>query len=76
MVASSTTPEATLTVFVLHDWDGTPTNTAPEEHRAIGWFSAAQLAELQLADLRLKPLLRRVLDTPDVTPGHPPASSR
>lgn len=75
-VAAAATAEATLTVYAIDQWDGEPTNTAPEEHQAIGWFDAAQLAGLQLADPRLEPLLRNVLDPPDVTPGHPPPSSQ
>lgn len=76
MVAATTTSEATLTVFVIHQWDGEPTNTAPDEHQAIGWFHAAQLTELPLTDPQLEDLLRQVLTAPDVTARHPPASSR
>ena len=30
-------------------WTGTPINTAPDEHDAIAWFQAGQLADLRLA---------------------------
>jgi len=55
------TGEAVLRVFVVRSWEGEPTNTAPEEHQAIGWFAAADLAGLPLADPRLGPLLEDML---------------
>jgi 8-oxo-dGTP diphosphatase len=53
--------DAVLRVFAVRSWEGEPTNTAPEEHQAIGWFAAADLAGLPLADPRLGPLLEDAL---------------
>ena len=39
-----------LTIWVVDSWTGTPHNTAPEEHDAIGWFDGSQIAGLRLAD--------------------------
>src|ERR1700759_5399869 len=38
-----------LTVWVSRRWRGEVSNREPEEHDAIGWFSAAQMAELTFA---------------------------
>src|ERR1700749_3004003 len=39
-----------LTVWAAHRWRGEVSNRQPHEHDAIGWFTAAQVAELTLAD--------------------------
>jgi 8-oxo-dGTP diphosphatase len=71
------TGDAVLRVFVVRSWEGEPTNTAPEEHQAIGWFAAADLAGLPLADPRLGPLLQDTLrrGVTDATPlrSEPPS---
>ncbi len=43
------TPAVHMTVWVVDSWTGTPVNTAPEEHDAIGWFDGSQVAGLRLA---------------------------
>ena len=50
-----------LTVWASRRWRGTVSNLQPEEHDAIGWFAASQLAELSFADPSYLPLLRRLL---------------
>jgi mutator protein MutT len=50
-----------LTVWVSRRWRGEVSNKQPQEHDAIGWFTAAQLEELILADPSYRPALRRLL---------------
>lgn len=33
---------ALLSAWLVHDWQGTPANVAPEEHDDIGWFSVEE----------------------------------
>ena len=42
-------PGAETHVFVALTWSGEPTNLAPDEHDAIGWFSPAEAGALRLA---------------------------
>jgi 8-oxo-dGTP diphosphatase len=35
-----------LSAWLLHDWQGTPANVAPEEHDDIGWFGHEELPPL------------------------------
>ena len=51
-----------LQVWVLTRWDGTVTNLAPEEHDALGWFSSAELDDLEVADPGILDLCRQALD--------------
>lgn len=37
---------ALLSAWLVHDWQGTPANVAPEEHDDIGWFDLKQLPPL------------------------------
>jgi mutator protein MutT len=41
-----------LSAWLVRDWQGTPANTAPEEHDDIGWFSFAELPPLAHAVIR------------------------
>jgi 8-oxo-dGTP diphosphatase len=50
-----------LTLWVSHRWRGGVSNLQPQEHDAIGWFKADQLAGLSLADPSYLPLLQRLL---------------
>ena len=34
---------ATLSAWLVRDWDGTPTNVAPEEHDDLRWFGLDEL---------------------------------
>jgi len=36
--------------FLVTAWVGRPTNAAPDEHDALGWFTARDLPGLRLAD--------------------------
>ena len=49
-------PGLSMTVFVVRDWLGEPSNAAPEEHEMICWFDADELIgldERDFADPRL-----------------------
>jgi 8-oxo-dGTP diphosphatase len=36
-------------VYLVLEWEGTPTNQQPEEHAMIAWFGLGQAAQLELA---------------------------
>jgi 8-oxo-dGTP pyrophosphatase MutT (NUDIX family) len=38
-----------MQIWLIDGWTGTPVNAAPDEHDAIAWFQAGQLADLRLA---------------------------
>ncbi|GAB3834278.1 NUDIX domain-containing protein [Dactylosporangium cerinum] len=38
-----------LQIWLVDSWAGTPVNAAPDEHDAIAWFDATELAGLHLA---------------------------
>ncbi|MGC2191665.1 MAG: NUDIX domain-containing protein [Candidatus Dormiibacterota bacterium] len=42
-------PDATLEVWVVRRWQGTPANCAPEEHDTLGWFRLDEIPKLTLA---------------------------
>ena len=50
-----------LTVWASRRWRGEVSNMQPDEHDAIGWFTAAQLEDLKLADPSYLTVLRRLL---------------
>jgi 8-oxo-dGTP diphosphatase len=50
-----------LTVWASRRWRGEVSNMQPHEHDAIGWFTAAQVEELTLADPSYLTVLRRLL---------------
>jgi 8-oxo-dGTP diphosphatase len=50
-----------LTVWVSRRWRGEVSTMQPHEHDAIGWFTAAQVDELKLADPSYLTVLRRLL---------------
>ncbi len=54
-------PGSHLSVRLITGWRGEPRNAAPEEHSAIGWFTADELAALELVDVRYVPLLTDLL---------------
>jgi 8-oxo-dGTP diphosphatase len=47
---SRSTEEFQMRVWTTRRWSGSAANCAPEEHDAIGWFSASDAAALRLAD--------------------------
>jgi 8-oxo-dGTP diphosphatase len=48
-----------MSVWRVLSWVGTPCNRSPEEHDAIEWFGAAELASLTLAHPSYPQLLHR-----------------
>lgn len=64
-----TDPALVPHAFLVTGWVGRPTNAAPDEHDALGWFSADDLPSLRLAH----PTYYRWLPTLLAT-GAPPAS--
>ncbi|HEX6682676.1 MAG TPA: GNAT family N-acetyltransferase [Candidatus Limnocylindrales bacterium] len=54
-------PGMSFSVRVVSGWRGNPRNAAPEEHSEIGWFTAAELEALPVADRRYVPLLTGLL---------------
>jgi 8-oxo-dGTP diphosphatase len=55
------TTDARIEIWRIVSWDGVITNAAPEEHDAIGWFTAGEAAALDLADARYPELIRGAL---------------
>ncbi len=53
--------ELRLHVWVIDEWRGEPENRAPEEHDDVRWFQGDEIAGLQLADERYRPLFEQVL---------------
>lgn len=43
-------PALDIHAFVVTQWDGEPSNTAPDEHDDLRWFTASELTDLTLAD--------------------------
>lgn len=50
-----------LTMWVSRRWRCEVPNMQPHEHDVIGWFTAAQVEELKLADPSYLTVLRRLL---------------
>lgn len=42
-------PDLSMTTFLVTRWRGRPTNTAPDEHDDLAWFTADELTHLHLA---------------------------
>lgn len=42
-------PRMQFQVFAIHQWQGEPENTAPEEHDVIQWFSLDDVDQLKVA---------------------------
>jgi len=55
-------PDIEAYAFVVTSWRGEPRNAALEEHDALGWFTAEELAGLRLADPSYLPWLTGLLD--------------
>lgn len=45
-----TDPNLVPYAFLVTGWVGRPVNAAPDEHDALGWFTARDLSGLRLAD--------------------------
>ena len=54
-------PDFEVVFFQVASWAGTPYNAAPEEHTALAWFRAAELAHLRLADDEVLPIIGEAL---------------
>ncbi|WP_182478404.1 NUDIX domain-containing protein [Clavibacter phaseoli] len=63
--------DARIEIWRIVSWDGVVTNAAPEEHDAIGWFTAREAAALDLADARYPQLIRDALIWAAALPGAP-----
>lgn len=50
-----------LSLWVVRSWHGHVANYAPDEHDALGWFAADELATIELVDPRYLGLLSSVL---------------
>lgn len=53
--------DARIEIWQIVSWAGVITNAAPEEHDAVGWFTAEEAAGLDLADARYPQLIRDAL---------------
>jgi hypothetical protein len=65
-----------LTVWASRRWRGDVSNMQPHEHDAIGWFTAAQVQELKLADPSYLTVLRRLLRGEPLGASSSPKSTR
>jgi mutator protein MutT len=50
-----------LSIWVVSEWTGEPTNLAPEEHDSIGWFDKATALGLPLAHPSCRELIEQHL---------------
>lgn len=62
-VAHVATDDYEMDVFVVHQWDGTVSNRAPDEHDELAFVTLDEAAQLPLADAHLLPLLTRAMAT-------------
>jgi 8-oxo-dGTP diphosphatase len=58
------TTEFDMRIWLVEAWAGAPTNTAPHEHDAIGWFGLSGLSQLRLAHDSYLPMITEVLAEP------------
>ena len=52
VTAHPSTGPVLLSAWLVDDWQGTPTNLAPDEHVAVGWFGIDELPQLAHAQVR------------------------
>jgi 8-oxo-dGTP diphosphatase len=50
-----------LRVWVVSEWIGDPSNTSPDEHDDIGWFSSAEISGVPLAHATFLALIEGAL---------------
>jgi 8-oxo-dGTP diphosphatase len=58
-----------MQIWLLEAWAGSPTNVAPDEHDAIGWFEVKDLGGLRLAHDSYLELFTNALAPSSVTVG-------
>lgn len=51
-------PDLSMSTFLVTRWRGDPTNTAPDEHDDLAWFTADELTHLHLAHPAGRPQLQ------------------
>ncbi|WP_433202713.1 NUDIX domain-containing protein [Dactylosporangium sp. CS-047395] len=59
-----------MQIWLIEAWTGTPVNTAPEEHDAIGWFTGDEIRRLRLALDDSLALFTKALGTPPTGGAH------
>jgi len=55
------TPDFDCRMWVITEWEGTPSNMAPHEHDDVAWWSLPEIVWLRLADEAYPALIRRAL---------------
>ena len=53
VTAGTSAEPVLLSAWLVTEWTGTPTNVAPEEHLAIGWFDVDELPALAHVQVRM-----------------------
>jgi 8-oxo-dGTP diphosphatase len=49
-----------LKLWILHQWEGTPINAAPDEHERICWFAFSEARALELAHESFPNLIEKI----------------
>ncbi len=52
-----------MSIWMIDTWEGEIMNAAPDEHDAIGWFTADDVGSLRLAHSRYPELLLQAFRT-------------
>ncbi|MCI1261848.1 MAG: NUDIX domain-containing protein [Tetrasphaera jenkinsii] len=69
-------PNLDLSAFLVTQWQGEPTNTAPDEHDDLAWFTADEIAHLTLADPAGRTMLQAATRSSTTLPvPQPPRSA-
>lgn len=69
-------PNLDLSAFLVTQWQGEPTNTAPDEHDDLAWFTADEITHLTLADPAGRTFLQAVTRSSITLPvPQPPRSA-
>jgi 8-oxo-dGTP diphosphatase len=55
------TSDAEIAIWLIEDWSGVPTNAAPAEHEAVGWFDLDKLDALDLAHPNYVPIVNEAI---------------
>ncbi|HET8795591.1 MAG TPA: NUDIX domain-containing protein [Arthrobacter sp.] len=57
-----TAEDVELSAWIIRAWEGTATNTVPEEHDDVAWVTLAEATMLQLADEKVLEWITLVLE--------------